>query len=289
MTATTYSDDAQRLINFLRAHPRVTALTGAGISASSGIPTYRDDQGRWLRSDPIQHQAFVSSESSRKRYWGRSAVGWPAVQRARPNEAHRALARLEAIGAVSTVITQNVDRLHQRAGSSDVIDLHGRLDRVVCLDCGTGLDREALQQRLLADNPMLQSNAATPRPDGDADIDDALVEQVTVPDCAACQGVLMPDVVFFGGSVPRQRVDRGMQAVADSDALLVIGSSLKVYSGYRFCRRADELGKPIAIINPGVTRADGLATLKLEQPCGPLLSGVLAALLAGSGATAANI
>ena len=289
MATNTNNAGAEHLVAFLRAHPRVTALTGAGISASSGIPTYRDESGRWLRSEPIQHQAFVSNESARQRYWGRSVVGWPAVQAARPNEAHRALARLEALGTVNTVITQNVDRLHQRAGSRDVIDLHGRLDRVVCLDCGDGQDRETLQHRLTAANPKLQGQHARPRPDGDADIADDLVSSVTVPECPACSGVLMPDVVFFGGSVPRQRVDRGMEAIASSDALLVLGRSLTVYSGSRFCRRADSLGTPIAIINPGVTRADDLAALKLTEDCGPLLSRALESVLADSSATTITI
>ena len=289
MMANTLKDGAERLVNFLRERPRITVLSGAGISASSGIPTYRDESGRWLRSEPIQHQAFVSSEASRQRYWGRSMVGWPAVQAARPNAAHRALARMEALGTVNTVITQNVDRLHQRAGSHDVIDLHGRLDRVVCLDCGNGEDRETLQHRLMAANPALHAQNARPRPDGDADIADELVSSVTVPHCLGCQGVLMPDVVFFGGSVPRERVDRGMDAIADSDALLVVGSSLTVYSGYRFCRRADSLGKPVAIINPGVTRADDMAALKLSEDCGPLLSSALESLLADSAAATVHI
>ena len=289
MVSHTKNAGAERLVSFLRAHPRVTALTGAGISASSGIPTYRDKSGRWLRSEPIQHQAFIASETARKRYWGRSMAGWPAVQAARPNEAHRALARLESLGTVTTVITQNVDRLHQRAGSRDVIDLHGRLDRVVCLDCGNGQHRETLQHRLTAANPTLHARSARPRPDGDADIADDLVTSVTVPECLACKGVLMPDVVFFGGSVPRERVDLGMQAIANSDGLLVIGSSLTVYSGYRFCRRAHSLGKPIAIINPGVTRADDLAALKLTEDCGPLLSRALESLLGDSGAATADV
>ena len=289
MTSTVHNTGVQHLVDFLTACPRVTVLTGAGISAASGIPTYRHESGRWLRSEPIQHRDFIARAASRQRYWGRSLAGWPAVQQARPNEAHRALARLESLGTVTTVITQNVDRLHQRAGSRAVIDLHGRLDRVVCLDCGEGQDREMLQHRLVAANPALHAGSASPRPDGDADIADDLVASVTVPDCLACKGMLMPDVVFFGGSVPGERVDRGMRAIADSDALLVIGSSLAVYSGYRFCRRAHALGKPVAIINPGVTRADHLAALKLTDPCGPLLSGALEALLDRSGAAAANI
>lgn len=264
----------QQLADFLTENPRITVLTGAGISASSGIPTYRDDHGRWLRSEPIQHQDFLSREESRKRYWGRSMAGWPAVQSARPNEAHLALARLEALGRVAAVITQNVDRLHQRAGSRAVIDLHGRLDRVICLDCPAAIEREAFQQRLKMVNGAHSGAAAESRPDGDADIADHLVAAIEVPGCETCGGTLMPDVVFFGGSVPRDRVKDGMRAIEESDALLVVGSSLQVYSGYRFCRRASELGRPIAIINPGVTRADPLASLKIAEDCGPLLARV---------------
>lgn len=278
----------QQLLEFLSGHPRVALLTGAGISVSSGIPTYRDKDGRWQRSDPIQHQQFVSQTHYRQRYWGRSFAGWPAVQRARPNEAHRAIARLEDLGFVDTVITQNVDRLHQRAGSRSVVDLHGRLDRVICLQCESSLDREAFQHRLASVNPFLAEGGSATRPDGDADIDDALVARVSVPNCQHCDGVLMPDVVFFGGSVPRDRVQRGLQAVENSDALLVVGSSLTVYSGFRFCRHADKVGKPVVIINPGITRADDLAYLKLEEPCGPLLAAALEAILSDSH-VAANI
>jgi NAD-dependent SIR2 family protein deacetylase len=260
---------------FFEDHQHVVALTGAGISADSGIPTYRDGQGRWLHSEPIKHQEFISSPLKRKRYWARSMRGWPAVRDAAPNRAHRALAALEQAGHISAVITQNVDRLHQQAGSERVIDLHGRLDRVQCLDCAAYQSRERVQARLLRLNPDTLHTATTAaRPDGDADLPDTLVERVTAPSCTSCGGVLMPDVVFFGGTVPRERVHTCMHALDQADALLAVGSSLQVFSGFRFCRRAAESGKPIAIINPGVTRADELAGLRLRADCGDLLSGL---------------
>lgn len=267
------------LLGFVLKHRRLAVLTGAGISAGSGIPTYRDSAGRWLRNDPISHQEFTGCEQKRRRYWGRSLVGWPGVRDARPNGAHLALAALEEAGHVDLLITQNVDRLHQRAGSQNVVDLHGRLDRVICLKCSAFSEREHMQQRLERGNPHLRNLAVEVRPDGDADLSSEQVASVVVPACEACGGTLMPDVVFFGGSVPRERVANCTDAVIRADALLVIGSSLRVFSGYRFCRRAAESKKPIVIINPGATRADHLATLKLEHPAEDLLSPLLAALI----------
>ena len=264
-----------QLAEFFHDNPRVVALTGAGISAASGIPTYRDNHGRWRHSQPIQHREFLADALSRKRYWARSMRGWPPVRDAIPNRAHLALARLEQTQRVTTVITQNVDRLHQRAGSREVVDLHGRLDRVRCLDCGRMHCRQQVQEQLLRLNPPAarEMDLAT-RPDGDADIPDAIAAALAAPHCSGCGGVLMPDVVFFGGTVPRSRVDKCISALESADALLVVGSSLQVFSGFRFCRRASELGMPIAIINPGHTRADDLATLKLVADGGELLEGV---------------
>ena len=283
--------DLARFRDNLFRHSRLAVLTGAGISAASGIPTYRDDRGDWQRSDPIQHRDFLEQAEARQRYWARSMAGWPAVMRARPNRAHQALAELESRGQVAALVTQNVDRLHQRAGHREVVDLHGRLDRVRCLDCGELSTREALQDTLKSLNPGLKpgslagggvvapiSEAAedpgdvTPlvtraRPDGDADVPDSLVSGFKTPGCQACGGTLMPDVVFFGGSVPRERVDASMAAIESSDALLVVGSSLMVYSGFRFARHANRLGKPLYIINRGKTRADDLANAKLEADC----------------------
>ena len=264
--------EIEQLSAFLRAHPRLLVLTGAGVSEASGIPTYRDRNGRWRHSEPIKHQEFINEPGRRQRYWARSMRGWPAVRDARPNPAHKALAILERAGHVQSIVTQNVDRLHQRAGSRRVIDLHGRLDRVCCLECGGVQCRDKIQEQLVAMNDGINGeNSALTRPDGDVDLPDARVQDMRVPDCTRCGGVLMPDVVFFGGTVPRERVTTCMTALEKADALVAIGSSLQVYSGFRFCRRAAELGKPLAILNPGNTRADDLATLKLGTDCGWLL------------------
>ena len=266
------------LRRFLARHPRLAVISGAGISIASGIPAYRDRAGVWQHSKPITHQEFISDPARRRRYWSRSLLGWPAVRDARPNGAHLALAHLERLGHIQLLITQNVDRLHQRAGSAAVVDLHGRVDQVRCLACASTVAREVIQQQLLRDNPQTTSQAALLLPDGDAEIGEELVAQMKVPHCASCGGTLIPDVVFFGGTVPPERVAACNDAVAAADALLVVGSSLQVFSGFRFCRLARERGKPIAIINPGSTRADPLADLKLSSDCEPLL----AALAAGA-------
>jgi len=276
--------DVAELDKFFADHRKVVVITGAGISASSGIPTYRDHKGIWRHSEPIKHQEFITEQRQRKRYWARSLRGWPAVRDARPNAAHLALAKLERQGKISLLITQNVDRLHQRAGSNAVVDLHGRLDQVRCLQCNASFAREHIQQRLLQANPGIAEAAARPiaarpiaartKPDGDADVADGRVEQFSVPACEHCNGTLIPDVVFFGGTVPSRRVQDCMRAVDHSDAVLAIGSSLQVYSGFRFCRRAAALDKTLAIINPGITRADALASLQLRSACEPLLQAV---------------
>ncbi len=249
---------------------RWVVLGGAGLSAATGIPTYRDRSGNWLHSNPIQHREFLEDSAQRRRYWARSYYGWPAVAAAEPTAAHRALATLEQRGVINLIISQNVDRLHQRAGSRAVIDLHGRLDRVHCLDCGQILDRNRVQDQLRADNPGLPSLDGPSRPDGDADIGPAAVAAVSVPHCA-CGGILKPSVVFFGGSVPKERVRQCEQAVEQADGLLVAGSSAQVFSGFRFCRLAAKLGKALVVLNPGQTRADPLATSHLRGDCQTLL------------------
>ncbi|MEE4144438.1 MAG: NAD-dependent protein deacetylase [Halieaceae bacterium] len=269
------------LRDFVAANPRLVVITGAGVSVSSGIPAYRDCDGVWRHSAPITHQEFVADAARRRRYWARSLLGWPAVRDARPNAAHLALARLEQLGRVDLLITQNVDRLHQRAGSTAVIDLHGRVDQVRCLHCVGVFSRELIQQKLLRDNPQPPGLPAPRRPDGDADVADEWVESIAVPRCDLCGGTLIPDVVFFGGTVPRERVQACRDAVAAADAVLAVGSSLQVFSGFRFCRLASQLGKPIAVINPGKTRADALADLKLQADCGPLLE-ALASVVSSS-------
>ncbi len=255
----------------LRPARRWLVITGAGLSAASGIPTYRDDKGNWLRSDPIQHQDFIQSAASRQRYWARSMAGWPIVARAKPNMAHRALVDLEAEGRIAMLVTQNVDRLHQYAGQQRVIDLHGRLDRVRCRRCGRLALRDEIQRQLLRLNPAFPVPQAGARPDGDADVDPARLADFRVPACSLCDGVLMPDVVFFGGSVGRRKVAHVIRAVDAADALLVAGSSMTVFSGFRFCRLAQQLGKPVVVINRGVTRADAIASLKVPLDCSAVL------------------
>ncbi len=267
---------SESLAAFLRLYPNVVILTGAGVSAGSGIPTYRDSQGRWLYREPIQHRDFLKDEMTRKRYWSRSLVGWPHVRDAAPNEIHRILAELEADGRVELLITQNVDRLHQRAGSQKVIDLHGRLDRVRCLDCDNLEERETVQGWLLEHNDSEETTNQQLRPDGDSDVPDEHLQRFRLPPCPACSGVFMPDVVFFGGTVPAARVASCREAIDRADALLVVGSSLQVYSGYRFCRHAHDNGKPIAIINPGITRADAIADLRIKADAGETLAGLTA-------------
>lgn len=266
----------EQLREFLRLYPRLLVITGAGISVGSGIPAYRDHRGSWQHSEPIQHRDFIDQPAQRRRYWTRSARGWPPVSRARPNNTHFALAELERRGHVAQLITQNVDRLHQRAGHHQVVDLHGRLDRVRCLNCGEYEGRDALQRRLLATNRQLVSDIEAPlAPDGDAAVEDALCEQLVEPVCLQCGGVIMPDVVFFGGTVPRERVQLGLDSLREVDGLLVVGSSLMVYSGFRYCRAAAAAGLPIAAINRGVTRADALLQLKIEVDCGAVLHDLL--------------
>jgi NAD-dependent SIR2 family protein deacetylase len=272
------------LAAFIRAHPRLVVLSGAGCSVASGIPEYRDHDGGWKSRPPVAYADFVSSAAVRRRYWGRSMVGWARVARAAPNAVHRALVRLEQGGYVGTVVTQNVDALHQRAGSRRVIDLHGRLDEVECLECAGRLRRADVQDLLLAWNaPLvsaLQAGAApgpVSRPDGDAQLD-ADFSGLRVPDCPACGGMLKPAVVFFGENVPRDRVAAAYRALAEASALLVVGSSLMVFSGYRLCLAARDMGKPIAAVNLGRTRADGLLHLKVASDCGPALEEAAEAL-----------
>jgi NAD-dependent SIR2 family protein deacetylase len=257
---------------------RALALTGAGISTESGIPDYRGPGTRQRARSPMQHVEFVRDGAARRRYWARSVIGWPPVDAAAPNPAHAALAAMERAGALTAIITQNVDRLHHRAGSREVIELHGALADVTCLGCGAREPRAALQERLLALNPWWSADAAPVAPDGDADLAAAAEGRFQVADCGGCGGVLKPDVVFFGGSVPRPVVDAAYRLVDQSEALVVVGSSLAVYSGYRFVRRASERGIPVAIVNLGPTRGDPLATLRWDERAGVALPALAAAL-----------
>lgn len=269
------NSESERLSAFLATHRKLVVLTGAGISYQSGIPTYRDNTGKWLSRTPIQEQAFLQDEHTRRRYWARSWYGWPLIRDAQPNSAHVALAQLEARGSIQLLITQNVDRLHQKAGSANVLDLHGRVDRVRCLACEHMHTRADVQAILKATNEWPETIPQTPRPDGDMDIPDDLLDDLVPPTCTACGGVLMPDVVFFGGNVPKTTVQQCMEAVEAADALLVVGSSLTVFSGFRFCRHAHKFEKPIAIANPGTTRADEFAQLRLYSPAETLLEAAL--------------
>ena len=266
------SSAIDRLADFLGSNSRVLVLTGAGCSTESGIPDYRDVNGEWKHPRPVMYQQFIGSEATRQRYWTRSVVGWRRISMAAPNRAHLALARLEAAGFLTGVITQNVDGLHTRAGSRDVIDLHGRLDTVQCLQCGALTDRADFQMRLLARNPFLADIAAeTIAPDGDASVANVDYQSIAVPACEACEGILKPYVVFFGEGVPPARIADAFTRLDNADALLVVGSSLMVFSGYRFVQAAVRDGKPVAAVNLGRTRADDHIALKVEAPCGEAL------------------
>jgi NAD-dependent SIR2 family protein deacetylase len=250
-------------------------LTGAGCSTASGIPDYRDADGSWKRGRPIMLQDFVAHERSRQRYWARSLVGFRRMRAARPNDAHRALALLESQGRVTELVTQNVDGLHQAAGHRGVIDLHGRIDVVRCLACERRVPREVVQAELVERNPYFASLDALEAPDGDAALDGIDFAPFEVPACATCGGLLKPDVVFFGERVPSGRVQQAFAALEAADAMLVVGSSLMVYSGYRFAQAAARAGRPIAAVNLGTTRADELLTLKIMDRCADALSFLL--------------
>jgi len=262
------------LREFIERHPRLAVLTGAGVSTRSGIPDYRNEQGEWKRARPVEFRPFMTDARVRQRYWARSTVGWPIISGAQPNGAHHALVQLEATGSVDLLITQNVDGLHSRAGSRKVIDLHGRLDTVRCMACDCTMPRTELQRQLLASNPDWAEIEGRVAPDGDVDIDGRDHGGFIVPDCPRCGGILKPDVVFFGESVPRERVDRAFEGVARADALFIVGTSLMVYSGYRFAQAAAAAGKPIAAVNLGRTRADHLLELKISAACEEVLSGI---------------
>ncbi len=264
-------DGLQPLIDFVAKHPRLLVITGAGCSTAAGIPDYRDENGAWKRQEPMRYQLFVESALARQRYWARSMLGWRTMAGALPTAAHHALAQLERAGRVGLLVTQNVDGLHQAAGSQAVVDLHGRIDTVCCLGCGVRSPRRALQEELMARNPDWLVLDARSLPDGDADLDGLDFAAFDVPDCPQCGGLLKPDVVFFGESVPRDRVATVRDALAQADAVLVAGSSLMVYSGYRFVEEAVAAGKPVVAVNRGRTRADPVFTLKVEEDVGKAL------------------
>ncbi|MBX6766518.1 MAG: NAD-dependent protein deacetylase [Actinomadura rubrobrunea] len=256
----------------------VVVLSGAGLSTESGIPDYRGETGRRRRAEPMTYQTFIGSAEARRRYWARSHLGWRHIAKARPNAGHRAVAELQRRGLVTGIITQNVDGLHQAAGARDVIELHGGLDRVLCLGCGRRTPRRLLDERLRAANPGWDARVGEINPDGDAVLADEEIRAFRVVDCADCGGVLKPDVVFFGENVPPARVRDCYALTERAGLLLVLGSSLAVLSGLRFVRHAHRNGIPVAIVNQGATRGDAYALLTLDAPLGPTLTALVAAL-----------
>lgn len=248
----------------------VLVLSGAGLSTESGIPDYRGEGGSLRKHTPMTYDEFTTSQAGRQRYWARSHVGWRTIARAHPNAGHHAVTRLSA--KLSGVITQNVDGLHQAAGSSDVVELHGGLDRVICLDCGLLSPRIGLDRRLREANPDFHATTDEVNPDGDVFLPEETVKDFVVVPCAECGGVLKPDVVFFGENVPRPRVEQCYSLVDNARSLLVLGSSLTVMSGLRFVRRAAIAGIPVVIINRGETRGDPHASLRVDLPLGKSLT-----------------
>ncbi len=263
--------DLSPLVSLIK-NQKTLILTGAGISTESGIPDYRGPETIKKTRNPIRYQQFVSSHQARQRYWARSLVGWPVMAKAKPNKGHEVLAKLEARANVTGILTQNVDGLHQQAGSQEVLELHGGLNRVICLSCGWLEPRERLQRRLLHLNPEFDAVLSDVAPDGDAELEQTLIEDFKLAPCLRCGGLLKPDVVFFGENVPKERLDKAWALFEEADVLMVLGSSLTVFSGYRFAVRAKAEKKPLIIVNQGETRADDLASLKLERPLGTFLS-----------------
>jgi len=253
---------------------RIAVLTGAGVSTESGIPDYRSPEALQRPRRPIHGPEFVRNAALRRRYWARSMVGWQRFRDARPGAAHLAIARLEAAGVASSLITQNVDRLHHAAGSREVIELHGALAETVCLECGCIEDRDALQVRMRELNPSWLDGPSPMAPDGDADLPDELIEGFVTPACVQCDGVLKPNVVFFGHNVARPIVDAAFAKIEEADALLVAGTSLAVFSGYRFLLRAAERKIPIAIVNRGPVRGEERATVKVDGGTGETLAAI---------------
>jgi NAD-dependent SIR2 family protein deacetylase len=268
---TVHEQSAAALAGFLARHPCTLVLTGAGLSTASGIPDYRDRDGVRRGTQPILGPEFRRSPAVQRRYWARSMVGYPALARARPNPGHHAIAALESQGLIGPVLTQNVDGLHQQAGSRALLELHGNIHAVVCLDCRARFSRAQVQHQLIDANPHMAHAAAAPLPDGDAQLEPGALESFRLPRCALCAGTLMPDVVFFGDNVPAARTAAALDQMARADALLVVGSSLMVFSGFRFCRMAAASDKPIAAVNLGRTRADHLLSLKIEASSEQLL------------------
>ncbi|XP_061788604.1 NAD-dependent protein lipoamidase sirtuin-4, mitochondrial [Nerophis lumbriciformis] len=269
------SHSLQLLQDFVSRTSRLFAISGAGLSTESGIPDYRSEGvGLYARTDrrPMQHAEFVRSASSRQRYWARNFLGWPQFSSHQPNRAHKALRHWEEQGKLHWLVTQNVDALHSKAGQERLTELHGCAHRVVCLGCGDISAREELQRRFIALNPDWRAQAGAAAPDGDVFLEDEQALQFRVPPCEVCGGILKPEVTFFGDAVNKATVQFVHDKLAESDAVLVIGSSLQVYSGYRFLLAASDKKMPVAIVNIGPTRADHLAEMKVRGRCGEVLS-----------------
>ena len=266
MTAITLNPESPEAAAII-AKGRITVLSGAGISLGSGIPTYRDASGQWLGAEPITHQAFMRDAIARRRYWARSAHGYPLMSNASPTEAHVALASFERMGLLRECITQNVDVLHEAAGHHSVLHLHGTIEAVLCTACGHRYERQNIQKAIETLNGISETQTIdAPRPDGDIPVSDEWIEQFQVPDCGRCGGFLKPDVVFFGGNLAPETKEAALIAVDEASTLVVVGSSVQVFSGYRLCRRAAERGIPILLINPGQGRADEIATHRMIYP-----------------------
>lgn len=269
-------EDLKILKNFILSSKKLVVLTGAGISTESGIPDYRSEEvGLYARINhkPIQHAEFIKSAAIRQRYWARNFVGWYRFSKCDPNPVHYSIKRLEIdLQKVNTVVTQNVDSLHFKAGSKNVIELHGTAFRVICLECAAAYDRFYIQEKLMKNN-FINFDDATKmiRPDGDVDIPQEFIQNFSPPSCESCGGVLKPDITFFGDNVPKKRVDLVRESVSSSDGLLVLGSSLSVFSGYRIVLQAVEERKNICIVNIGPTRADHLVKFKISAKCGDIL------------------
>lgn len=267
-----HQDDHLDTLHRAMTERRFLVLTGAGISTSSGIPDYRDSEGVRRGKAPMMYQEFLATPQARRRYWARAMLGWPRVRIAQPNPAHLALATLQQRQRISGLITQNVDTLHDQAGSHDVIELHGSLHRVLCLDCQQRSERDAIQRLMETQNPYLAGVDAVQAPDGDTLLDPAFEARFQVPHCPHCNGErLKPDVVFFGENVAQDTAAKAMAAVEQAEGLLVVGSSLMAYSAFRLCKAMVEQGKPVIAINLGKTRGDELLRVKIEASCECLL------------------
>ncbi|KAJ8713022.1 hypothetical protein PYW08_008326 [Mythimna loreyi] len=267
-------EDIEVLKDFLSKYKNILILTGAGISTESGIPDYRSEEvGLYARTNhkPIQYQEFVKYPKVRQRYWARNFIGWPRFSSVQPNNTHLAIRELEKMGKVTSIVTQNVDRLHHKAGSENVIELHGTGYIVKCMKCPYEISREELQVELMKNNPFMENSFTMIRPDGDVDLPKEQVDKFRAPLCPKCEGPLKPDIVFFGDNVPKARVEEIRSKVSSSDAVFVLGSSLTVYSSYRIILQARDEHKKIALLNIGPTRADDIVDFKISTKCGDIL------------------